>query len=734
MAALFGKKTTTLRSSNRRRPEPLLDAERKRDTGVTKITPRDENDLNGYRKKAMYSCVLVIFMFAVIITRLWFLQIQHGDDFSVLADTNRVRSIEIAAPRGNIYDIKGRELVTNRPSFNVVWMRENNKINDEWLKSLTRILHEDPSVLLDKIRKMANTPGHLPVVLAEDIDWETVARIESNRMYLPDIDIAVVPLRIYHYGNLASHIIGYMGEITQSELDRAKNSETDKNRYKGGDLIGKMGLEKISEAELRGEKGHHNVEVNALGFEQENLKGDDPLPGDDIQLTLDMELQKIAEDEMASHDYAGAVVAMEVNTGRILVADSAPTLDLQKFVGGISQKDWDDMLKNPHKPLINKVIQGQYPPGSTFKPVTAFAGLAANVINPGTTFFCPGYYNFGNRVYRCWRHSGHGRIQLRRAIAESCDVYFYHVGQNLGIDRLAKYAKMFGLGSKTGIEMEHEKPGLIPSSEWKKKVYGRKWNEGETLSVAIGQGYDLATPLQIALMTSVIANGGTLYKPSLIEKVTDPDGNVLRTFHPTVLSTITGQAKTFQLIREGMVDAVNSAHGTARKAQIGVQGILVGGKTGTAQVVRLAQYKHLKEANIPYEYRDHAWFTCFAPASNPEIVVTVLVEHGLHGGSASAPIASKILEKYFQNKFKTTANGNPSDAKVIMPQNMIEENEAGEETDAGNTDTAPVQETPALEAPAQEQQPSTMPAQTPPRSKSKKSRRAPSAQHINETR
>ncbi|MGE4403203.1 MAG: penicillin-binding protein 2 [Desulfobulbus sp.] len=676
MANLYGADKSPLRRSNQRRAEPLLDAERRRDTGVTKLTPRDENDLSGYKKKALYSCVLLIFFFAIIITRLWFLQIQQGSAFGDLADNNRVRSIEIAAPRGNIYDRKGRELVTNRPSFNVVWMRENNKIDDEWLKNLTQILHQDPSILLEKIRKMANTPGHLPVRLAEDIDWETVARIENNRMYLPEIKIEVVPLRIYHYGNLASHLIGYMGEINKPELDKTESNPESKGRYRGGDLIGKMGLERLREVDLRGEKGHHNVEVNALGFEQQNLKGDEPLPGNDIKLTLDLELQKIAEEEMSTKNQSGAVVAMEATTGRILVAASAPELDLGEFVGGISHKAWQEMLNNPLHPLINKLIQGQYPPGSTYKPVTAFAGLAEGVITPDTSVFCPGFYRFGNRVYRCWKHSGHGTVSLKRALSESCDVYFYQVGQRLGVDRLARYAKLFGLGAKTGVEMEHEKPGIVPSTDWKKKRYGVKWHEGETLSVAIGQGYDLTTPLQIALMTSVIANGGTLYKPTVVEEVTDPDGKLVSSFKPEIISRISGQGRNLKLVREGMVEAVNGRHGTGRAAQVEAHGIIVGGKTGTAQVVRLAQYKHLKEANIPYEYRDHAWFTCFAPAINPEIVVSVLVEHGLHGGSASAPIAAKILNKYFEDKLKgqDEANNQPTKGrKVILSQEMIEE-------------------------------------------------------------
>ena len=692
MANLFGNGMKNLRKLNRKRAEPLLDAERKKDSGVVRLAKRDESDLSGYKKKALYVSVVVICFFAMVVTRLWFLQVEQGDYYNQLADSNRVRSIEIAAPRGNVYDRKGREIVTNRPSFNVVWIRENNKINDEWLKRLTRLLKLDVTVLLDKIRKMAGTPGHIPVRLAEDIDWETVARIENNRMYLPEIKIEVVPLRIYHFGNLASHLIGYMGEINKTELDKA-----DKTLYKGGDLIGKMGLERLRERDLRGEKGHENMEVNALGFEQQNLKGDEPMPGKDLYLTIDVELQKIAEEEMAAKNRAGAVVAMEANTGRLLALASAPELHLDEFVGGISQKAWQGMLDNPLHPLINKVVQGQYPPGSTYKPITAFAGLAEGVITPDTTVFCPGSMQFANRTYRCWKKGGHGTVSLKRALGESCDVYFYTVGLKLGVDRLAKYAKMFGLGEKTGVEMEHEKPGIVPSSEWKKKRYNAKWHEGETLSIAIGQGYDLTTPLQVAQMTMVIANGGTLYKPAVVEQVVDADGKQVSVFQPEVLSRLSGQGRNLKLVREGMVEAVNSRRGTGREAQIDSQhGIIVGGKTGTAQVVRLAQYIHLKEEAIPYEYRDHAWFTCFAPAANPEIVVTVLVEHGLHGGSASAPIAAKILNKYFEDKFSgqsenKTVQGSRAGNRVILSQEMIEDPDPPplEEPEEGEVNPSP---------------------------------------------
>jgi penicillin-binding protein 2 len=619
------------------------------------ISRVNEDELDFYRRRAMYSSAVLLFFFAVLAARLWHLQVQQGGEYTRLARNNRVRSLDIAAPRGNILDRKERAVVTNRPSFNVVWVREGNRIDEELIKKMAVILGADIAELLARIRKMAGTPGHIPIRLAENLSWDKVAYIENNRMNLPGIKIEVVPQRVYHYGNLASHVIGYLGEINREELD-----EAEPDVYRAGDMIGKMGLEKLREKDLRGEKGRHYMEVNALGFEQRNLKGVMPLPGNDLQLTLDVDLQQTAEDLMAKEDKAGAVVAVEVNTGRLLVVASAPVLDLSQFLGGISQKNWQAMLDNPKHPLINKTVQGQYPPASTYKTVTALAGLAEGIITPENSIYCPGSYRFGNRRYHCWKRGGHGAVNLKRALSESCDVYFYHVGQRLGVNRLAKYARHLGLGRKTGVEMEHEKAGLIPTSEWKMARYGKPWQDGETLSVAIGQGFNLVTPLQLTMMTAAVANGGILYQPGMIEKVRDPDGEVREQFQPVMLDHFEGQDRNLKIIKDGLIEAVNGRHGTARRAQL--KGITVAGKTGTAQVVRLKQYKHLKEEDIPYKYRDHAWFTCFAPAEQPEIAVTVLIEHGLHGGSAAAPIAKEVLKKYFADRL------DPSDKEEAKPE------------------------------------------------------------------
>jgi penicillin-binding protein 2 len=612
------------------------------------LNESDDSNLDSLKRRIVYAGVILLCFATLILGRLWFLQIHKGDEYRERSENNRVRMREIAAPRGNIMDTKGREMVTNRPSFNVVLVREDSNDVDELIKQLASTLDLDISMLWEKLRGAQGKPRHIPVRLLEDVDWETLAYVENHNQEFPGIRIETIPSRVYHYENLAAHAIGYLGEISRKELE-----SRDPEVYAGGDLIGKMGLERLREKDLRGEKGSSSSEVNARGFEQQLLKNVEPLPGNDIQLTLDAELQKVAEDLMKSGGKAGAVVAMEVKTGRMLVLASNPVLPLDQFVGGISHKNWNALLENTKHPLINKVVQAMYPPGSTYKMVTAMAGLATGAVDKDTVFYCPGHYYFGNRRYHCWKRGGHGAVNLKRAISESCDVYFYQVGLRVGVDKLAEYANKFGLGHKSGIEMEHEKSGLTPTKEWKVKKYNQKWQEGETLSVAIGQGFNLVTPLQICLMTATIVNGGKQYLPQIIEKVTNPDGKILEQFEPVVLEELKGEQRFLPLIRTGMEEVIQGRRGTARKVRI--KGLTIGGKTGTAQVVRLKQYKHLKEEDIPYKYRDHAWFTCYAPAEDPEIAVTVLVEHGLHGGSGAGPVARAMLEAYFGERLQQAA-------------------------------------------------------------------------------
>ncbi|WP_136798121.1 penicillin-binding protein 2 [Desulfosediminicola ganghwensis] len=609
---------------------------------VEEFSERDEEAVDLLRRRLLGGVAVIIPFFSIIISRLWSLQILHGDDYKEHAYSNRVRVQEIAAPRGHILDRKGREIVTNRPSFNVVLMREDSHDIEEVLKRLAPVLKEDISLLWERIRKSSGVPRYLPITLKEDIDWQTLAYIENHNQEFPGIRIEVKPVRVYEYGNLASNTIGYLGVISKAELEKS-----DQKIYSGTDLVGKQGLEKLREADLRGGKGHRYIEVDARGFERKQLKQIDPLPGNQIYLTIDAELQKVAENLMDRDERAGAVVAMEVKTGRLLVLATTPSIVLDQFIGGISHKNWNALRDNPQHPLLNKIVQANYPPGSTYKMVIGLAGLAKGLVDRETKIYCPGHYSLGNKTYRCWKHSGHGSVNLEEALEQSCDVYFYQLGQWLGVDTIAEYAKKFGLGEKTGVEMEHEKSGLVPTKNWKRQRYGERWHDGETVIVAIGQGYNLATPIQLTVMTAALAANGKRMQPQLIEKVVDPSGEVTDTFEPIVVADEKFDSRFMDIIHQGMVDVVHGKKGTARK--IAIDGLTIAGKTGTSQVVRVAKYRGLKDDDIPYNYRDHALFTCYAPADDPEIALTVIVEHGLGGSSTAAPIAKVVLEKYFED-------------------------------------------------------------------------------------
>lgn len=614
------------------------------------VTKQEDASLDFLKKRVIGTVIIVVLFFVLILSRLWYLQVYNGDEYERKAENNRVRTNQIAAPRGHIFDRQGHPIVTNRPSFNVVLVREDSHDLDDILKRLAVVLRVDVSVLWKRIREHGRQPLHLPIRLQEDIDWETLAYLESHNQEFSGIRIEALPVRVYEQGDLAANTIGYLGKISKALLEKS-----DPNIYQGDDVVGKTGLEKIHEVDLRGEKGMRYTEVNARGFEQKLIDQEPPLPGNDLILNLDIGLQKTAEDAMAIDDKAGAVVVMEVKTGRLLVLASTPQMHLEDFIGGISQKNWNKLANNSKKPLMNKAIQGAYPPGSVFKMITALAGLSSGAINPDTVVYCAGHLFFGDRTYRCWKKVGHGPVNLKRAIAESCDVYFYQVGLRVGVDAIAETAKKFGLGSITGINLEHENDGLVPSKEWKRRKYKVGWQNGETLSVAIGQGFNLVTPLQVCDMTAAIANGGKVFRPLLVDMVTDPEGKIVVQKEPELISTLNISPKHLKVIQEAMVEVVQGQSGTAKSVQ--VNGVTIAGKTGTAQVVKLSKHKHLDEDEIPYKERDHAWFTCFAPAEDPEIAITVLVEHGRHGSSGAGPIAKAVLEKYFSRGTVAEQNG-----------------------------------------------------------------------------
>jgi penicillin-binding protein 2 len=614
----------------------------------------DKNDAPEMSSAFLYANIIIIVAFSLIFSRLWYLQIIKGEDFKNLSENNRIRVQEIPAPRGILYDRDKTPLVDSFPSFDVSLYRQDVPSMEILIPRLSRVLLMDSEKLWTKIEAAKASPPFQPLKIKTDISRRELALLETRRLDLPGISADVVIRRNYPYGNLASHLIGYLGEINSDELQKL-----DYMNHKVGYLIGKYGIEQKFELELMGENGGRQVEVNALGRKIKVLGNLEPNPGNNLFLTLDLALQQTAEEAMTG--YKGAVVVMDPRNGDILALASKPDFDPNLFARGITPENWKNITGNPSRPLQNRATQGQYPPGSIFKIITAIAGLEEKVITPESSFYCGGSLTHGNRDFLCWKKEGHGRIGLRQAIVESCDVYFYQLGLLLGVDRIAKHAFEFGFGKPTGYPLGNEKSGLIPTSSWKMRRVGIPWQTGETLSTAIGQGFNLVTPLQIASMLTAVANGGKIYQPRLVQAIQAPYGETLNEFHPQVLNDVNVSPKTMEFIREALWGVINLPNGTGGRARI--PGFDVAGKTGTAQVVQRREGKN--DPTSP-DLQDHAWFACFAPAQQPQIVVAVLLENGGGGGANAAPVARKILEYYFTQK-KETPNSSFQVAYQIYP-------------------------------------------------------------------
>lgn len=586
--------------------------------------------------------IIIILLFSLLIFRLWQLQIWKGEYFRNLAENNRIRLQEIPAPRGIIYDRAGIPLVESFPSFDVSLFRQDVRDLSTLLPILSRALAISPKKIIARLDgNKGYAPAH-PIKIKTNISREELAAIETRRLELPGVMVDMVIRRNYPYNNLASHIIGYLGEISREELEKEEYVN-----HKIGYWIGKYGLEQKFELDLMGEPGGRQIEVDALGRKVRVLGYVEPNPGNNLFLTLDLELQKAAEEAMAGK--RGALVAMDPQNGDILAMVSKPDFNPNLFARGISLDYWRYLVTNPARPFQNRAVQGQYPPGSVYKIITAIAALEEGIITPQTSFNCSGSLFFGNREYFCWKKEGHGMVSLRRAIVESCDVYFYNLGLKLGVDRLAKYAFGLGLGKITGFPLGHEKPGLVPTSSWKKKRLGTPWQAGENLSIAIGQSYNLVTPLQIACTLSAIANGGKYFRPRIVKFVQAAHGETLQEFPLQEKKILPLSPETLQFIKEALWGAVNSPGGTGNRARL--DGFDVAGKTGTAQVV---QRREGKGEHPQGELQDHSWFACFAPLHHPQITVVVLVEHGGHGGATAAPIAKKVLENFYGREKKKT--------------------------------------------------------------------------------
>jgi len=571
---------------------------------------------------------IIILILAVLISRLTYLQIAHGADYRRKSDNNRIRLMPLTAPRGLFYDRNGVSLVTNRPGFTVSLIPISGPISDDVINHLSGYLSMNPDEIRQKIKQQANPLE--PVRIKNNVDQNIITKIEEHRNDLPGVVLEIQSTRSYIYNDLGAHIFGYVGEISEGELEKKKNEG-----YKSGDIIGKFGLEEVWDKEIRGIDGGTQEEVDVAGRPVQMLGKKEPILGNSLVLTIDAKIQKAAEKAMDDQlNYlqkrlgnvnakAAAAVAMNPQTGEILAMVSRPTFNPNLFNGGISLKNWKLINDNPFNPMENRAIAGEYPPGSTFKIVTSTAAFELGKVTPEEKIFDGGHYmSKGNALGEAL-----GWIDFKTALAKSDNVYFYQMGERIGIDNLEKYARMYGLGARTEINLAGEASGLVANRAYKEKVYGEDWYLSETLDAAIGQGFQLVTPLQAVMVMSEVANGGHRYRPYLVSKVISPEGNAIKTFEPEEVGHVQVSEKNLNLIRDALHD-VALPGGTAAYVFDGFP-IPIAGKTGTAE--------------NPHG-DDHGWFVAYAPYDKPTIAVAVIVEQGGFGADSAAPIARKILE------------------------------------------------------------------------------------------
>jgi penicillin-binding protein 2 len=593
--------------------------------------------------------IVILLVFGAFIVRLFQLQIIMGEVFAEESDKNSVRLVRLEAPRGDILDREGRMIASTRPAFGLQVLPSDLRNPDLAFRALGQLLGEEAAGLREQFGDPRGRARFQPVRLAGDLSYDLLASVESHLYALPGVMTDVRPRRHYLGGDLAAHLLGYLGEVQRQQLETRAYAG-----YRSGDVIGQAGIEALEQSRLRGRDGGRNVVVDVRGRVVDVLDEEDPIAGGSVTLTLDLDLQQAAEagflpDAIGDPPKMGALVAMDVETGDILALVSKPSYDPNAFAGGVSATTWKALTGDPWRPLQDRAISGQYPPGSTYKAIVAVSALQEKVITPGGLVYCPGHFTLGRRTYRCWKKEGHGAMSLRDALIQSCDVYFYTAGLKLGIDRLAFFARGFSLGRRTGISLPSEQPGLVPTAAWKETRFGEPWGAGETVSASIGQGFNLVTPLQLAVAYAAIANGGRVVRPRLILSQQDSEGHLIPGPAPETRSTVPVSEKNLALVRDALTGVVEEPRGTGGRAR--VPGMRVAGKTGTAQVVHMKHTEDLDDDEVPVKYRDHAWFVAYAPADAPRIVVAVLNEHGGHGGSAAAPIAQRVLARWTEKHF-----------------------------------------------------------------------------------
>jgi len=600
-----------------------------------------------YQRRLARLTFFVVIVFGVLFVRLWSLQIIKGPKYRIQSENNRIDLRDILPFRGLIFDRNGQLLVDNRPSFILGVIPEDTKNLDSLTEDLRRLIEIDSVMVKGKIKKALKWNPFNPVHIKKGLTRDELARIETNSLSMPGVIIEVKPERHCIYNTLAAHLIGYLGEIDREQLNRGEYKEN-----KLGDFVGKFGIEKKWHKYLNGIRGGQQVEVNASGQILRVLYQKAAEPGFNVYLTIDKDLQMLAERSL--YNRVGAIVAMNPSSGEILAMASSPAFNPNDFAKGMDRDGWERLISNPHFPLQNRAISGQYPPGSVFKIVVALAGLEEGVIDPNEKIFCGGSHRFQGRIYRDWKEKAHGYVDLHRALVESCDVYFYKMGQKIGIDSIAKYAKRLGLGSRTGLQLGDEEPGLIPNKAWKLRRWHVPWQEGETLSVAVGQSFTLITPIQMVRFISALFNGGIVFRPQVTRCIGREDKKGVFEFKPHVIGHWGLRKENMELVKKALVGVVNEPRGTGKRARL--DQIRVAGKTGTVQVIALPEEEEsVQERDVPYKFRDHAWFVAVAPAENPVIALAILVEHSGLGGVVAAPIAKDMLESYFNKSMPLRA-------------------------------------------------------------------------------
>jgi penicillin-binding protein 2 len=604
---------------------------------ATNLLPDDRRSLATRLTALQY---MVAAGFAALAVGFWIFQVAQHDRFAEMAENNHLRRLPLPAPRGVLLDREGKVLVENRNIFNIALVREQTKNIDETLRALAAATGADEAQLRDTVARRRREPSYRPIVLIENASQEQVVAVWARQWELPGIIYQEVPSRRYRADSMAAHLFGYVGEITEAQLQRG-----DFEGVESGTIVGQAGIEQAYNRLLMGTDGNKTVVVNSVGREIRDIPEakQDPKEGRRLQLTLDADVQRATEDAFTSAGLNGSAVVLDPRNGEVLSFTSRPAYDPNAFAAGIDRATWAALNTDELRPLQNRALQGRYSPGSTFKMAVGLAGLEEGIITPDFKVHCGGGANFYGRYFLCWKKGGHGAVDLRHAIEQSCDVYFYTVGNMLGVDRINKWATLLGLGVKSNIDLPNEVTGLVPSTQWKATQREKKWYAGETISVAIGQGQVSVTPVSLAVYTATLANGGTRVTPHLVRAIDDGEGWKALP-EPPPQSKIDVSPEKLQAIRDGMWMVVN-AGGTGGRAKI--PGRDVCGKTGTAQVI--SNTGRVAAAKSGKDLRDHGWFTFFAPRDNPEIAGVVFVEHGVHSANA-ASITHHILETYFAKK------------------------------------------------------------------------------------